>query len=107
MIACVWARAFKETYGKDNLKIVCIAPVSLMKEWKKTAEAATGLEVEPDKGIVDENSMELKVCSWAKVPTDIPASIPNFVVICDEAHSMQSMEAARTKQTLQLVNNER
>jgi superfamily II DNA or RNA helicase len=105
LIGCVWAKAFRETFGKDQLKVFVICPVSLTKEWKRTAEEATGLQVEEDKAA--EDSMDLKICSWAKVPKDVSSTVAKFAVICDEAHSMQSMEAVRTKQVLQLVRSNR
>ena len=83
-------------------------------EWKRTAESATGLRVEDESHskvcaseVDDDSLLDMKICSWAKVPTDVDRSVARFVVICDEAHSMQSMQAARTRDTLQLVQRER
>ena len=50
----------------------------------------------------DDSFME--IVSWAKVPTSVSGESP-YVVICDEAHSMQSMESARTKNVLKLVGD--
>lgn len=105
MIGCVWARAFQKTF--DSLKIIILCPVSLKKEWKRTAEEATGLKVQDDDTRKDsgcDDSTDVYIASWAKVPT--PSS-HKYVVVCDEAHSMQSMQATRTKDTLKLVNSKR
>lgn len=97
LIGCVWAKAFQQTYL--GLKIFVVCPVSLKKEWKRTAEEATGLQVD-DNGCVE-------ICSWAKVPSEVSSDIVNFVVVLDEAHSMQSMQATRTKEALKLVESQR
>lgn len=107
LIGCVWARAFQETYG-ESLKVICVCPVSLTKEWKRTAEEATGIVVEDVvKNKPDPDSVLMHICSWAKIPEKISSSIRNYVVICDEAHSMQSLEAGRTKAVLQLSKSSR
>lgn len=128
LIACVWAKAFIDTF--DGIKVYIIAPVSIKDSWKKTALDATGLkckEVVKQKkvskqktktkkkmdetgtttGKSDDNDYDIEIFSWAKVPPAIPKSVKHFVVICDEAHNMQSMESARTKDTLGLVLEER
>ena len=134
LIGCVWARAFQKTFG--NCKIIVICPVSLKKEWTRTATDATDLRVEADekakpkkkkttktkkgtkakKAEEDDESIEtdenngvpkVEIYSWAKVPTSIDNSVDNYVVVCDEAHSLQSMQAARTKDLLTLVKPKR
>ncbi len=108
LIGCIWAKAFKNTF--PNLKVYVIAPVSLKKEWRRTATDVVGLECEEDKGAkaqLDEKSLDLRVTSWAKVPTEVPRHIDHYVVICDEAHNLQSMNSGRTKDTLKLVSHPR
>ena len=106
LIGCVWARAFQATYGGETLKVICICPVSLMRQWKRTAEEATGIVVEDiGKNKPDPESSWMQICSWAKIPERI--SSRKYVVICDEAHSMQSLEAGRTKAVLQLCKSSR
>jgi SNF2 family DNA or RNA helicase len=108
LIGCVWARAFQATY-ESTLKVICICPVSLMKEWKRTAEEATGLAVEQvgEKNIRDSDTASMmQVCSWAKIPERVQTPF-KYVLICDEAHSMQSLEAGRTKAVLQLCKSSR
>jgi hypothetical protein len=109
LIGCVYAKAFKETF--PNLKVYVIAPVTLKKEWERTATEIVGLECEVEKkgsnGMLDQESLALRITSWSKVPLRVPPNIENFVVICDEAHNLQSMESARTKDTLKLVLAER
>ena len=100
LIGCVFAKAFQQTF--ENLKIIIVCPVSLKKEWNRTAEEATGLQVDEDA-----ESTNVTIHSWAKIPSEVPASISNYIVVLDEAHSMQSMTAQRTKTTLQLVQPDR
>jgi hypothetical protein len=105
LIGCVYAKAFKETF--PNLKVHVIAPVSLKKEWARTASDIVGLKCEEEKkgakGKVDQESLDIRISSWAKVPLRVPNHVESFVVICDEAHNLQSMDSARTKDTLKLV----
>ena len=107
LIGCVWGKAFHHTF--EDLKIFVICPVSLKEEWKRTAANATGLKAsnETAKGKSEEESPDMKIFSWSKVPQDVNESVAHFVVICDEAHSMQSMQAARTKDVLKLVSDPR
>lgn len=95
VIGCVWAKAFQQTYQELTILVVC--PVSLKPEWKRTAEEATGLQVDDD--------VSMQICSWSKIPS--APTLGNFVVVFDEAHMMQSLQAARTKESLQLVRSQR
>lgn len=104
LTACVWARAFCKTY--TNLTVIVICPVSLKDEWKRTAEQATKLSVQTGTALEcvgDDNQQNTYIASWGKIPDSVPGDGP-FVVVADEAHSMQSMTAARTKNVLDLVN---
>jgi SNF2 family DNA or RNA helicase len=109
LIACVWAKAFKAVF--QNLKIFVISPVSLKKEWEKTAIEATGLKCEPDLGKKSSpdshDSLDMRISTWAKIPLRVPPSADHFIVICDEAHHLQNMESARTKDALKLMSNDR
>jgi SNF2 family DNA or RNA helicase len=105
LIGCVWAKSFKSTF--DNLKVFVICPVSLKAEWKRTAENTTGLSVEDEKANSNKKSLDLRICSWAKVPTKVESNVDQFVAVFDEAHSMQSMNSARTKDSIKLVLDER
>ena len=127
LIGCVWARAFHKTF--ENCQIIVICPVSLKQEWTRTATEATELQVEADESKpkpkkkkgdkkrkaeeetteTNENSRgpQVQIYSWAKVPTSVDSSVDNYVVVCDEAHSLQSMQAARTKDLLTLVQPKR
>ena len=103
VIGCVWSKAFRETY--DCLKTIVICPASMKEEWKRTATNTTGAEIEgPD---APPESLGMRICSWAKFSTEIPCSIGHFVVVCDEAHSMQSMQSQRTKDVLKLMKDTR
>jgi SNF2 family DNA or RNA helicase len=127
LIGAVWSKAFKETFGLGKLKVYIICPVSLKEEWRRTAEEKVGLMVQEEKSkakskkstknkkivakdkINEDEELDLKVsiCSWAKVPTQVESHIEHFVVCCDEAHAMQSTQAQRTKDVLNLVDDKR
>jgi SNF2 family DNA or RNA helicase len=75
-------------------------------DWKRTAEEATGLTVEDDthsSRTNDSPETDVLIVSWAKIPTKISSS--HYVVIADEAHSMQNMNSARTRDALALMKN--
>ncbi|OEU17198.1 P-loop containing nucleoside triphosphate hydrolase protein, partial [Fragilariopsis cylindrus CCMP1102] len=93
LIGAVWSKAFTETFGRGKLKVYIICPVSLKEEWRRTA--------------VDKVDLKVSICSWAKVPTQVESHIEHFVVCCDEAHAMQSTQAQRTKDVLNLVDDKR
>jgi SNF2 family DNA or RNA helicase len=111
LIGCVWAKAFIKTM---QLHVVVICPVSLQEEWKRSMEQATGLTVQDLAGTSKKNraksssesanAASVSVHSWSKIPSDIEENYGDYVVIADEAHSMQSMQAARTKETLKLMS---
>ena len=86
--------------------MIVLCPVSLKKEWKRTFEEAVGLSVHDDdtkkKSDATQNA-DVFLASWAKVPAVPEPSDQQFVVIADEAHSMQSMAAARTRDALKLA----
>jgi SNF2 family DNA or RNA helicase len=92
------------------IKVLIICPVSLQQEWKRTAEAATGLTVsskpaswlESNDDSEEEDDSHVFIASWGKVPARINAA-EQYVIVADEAHAMQSLEAARTKLTLSLT----
>ena len=128
LIGCVWARAFQNSF--EDLQVICICPVSLTQEWIRTAKEATSLSVEEKetksrggknkrKGKTETKAMAydaersprehlpMKIRSWGKVPEAIDQEAARYVVICDEAHSMQSMTTARTKAILKLVQPKR
>lgn len=94
IIGCVWAKAFQRTF---DCRIVILCPVSLKENWERTAVDATGLTVESAKV-----SGHVSIASWASVPSPMPGK---YVVVADEAHSMQSMAAKRTQQTLLLMDH--
>jgi superfamily II DNA or RNA helicase len=94
IIGCVWAKAFHRTF---DCRIVILCPVSLKENWERTAVDATSLTVESPKA-----SGHVSIASWASVP---PPMNCTYVVVADEAHSMQSMAAKRTQQALQLMDH--
>lgn len=137
LIGTVWSKAFKETFGQEKLKIFVVCPVSLKEEWKRTAEESVGLDVDDqgrdkskgkrkkatekkrtqkgrtvselsrERSNCAETKMKMTICSWAKVPKVVESGVEHFVVCCDEAHAMQSTQAQRTKDVLNLVNDKR
>lgn len=108
LIGCVWAKAFKKTF--PDLKVHIISPVSLKKEWHRTATDIVGLKCENEKeqkSAIQQGNLDIRISSWAKVPLRVPPDVQKYIVICDEAHNLQSMESARTQDTLKLVQNKR
>lgn len=113
LTGCVWAKAFVETM---ETHVVVICPVSLQEEWKRTMENAVGLVVQDLAGMTktktkanksngDSENASVSIHSWGKIPNSIAETYGDFVVIADEAHSMQSMTSGRTKDTLKLVSH--
>jgi len=102
LIGCCWARAFCKTF--TGVKVMVLCPVSLKKEWQRTFEEVVGLSVHDDdtkkKSAATIDTADVFLASWAKVP-----AVPDqkFIVVADEAHSMQSMTAARTRDALKLM----
>ena len=113
LIGCVWSRAFQQTF--PNLQIFVVCPTTLRADWKRTAEEATGIHVlggkKKKEAVDDPPTYGMTISSWAKVPTPNTLSettpMDHFVAVFDEAHSMQSMDADRTKKALQLVKDKR
>ena len=113
--------------------VYIVAPVSLKESWKQTVidtvdlkckdeltrekkkndNAATKRRKTKDESKEAKSSSsskipyDVEIFSWAKVPPIAIRSVERYVVICDEAHNLQSMESARTKDTLSLVSDER
>lgn len=105
VIGCVWAKSMQKTF--KDLKVFVICPVSMTQEWQRTAQEATGFVVSDAKQGLDSSDANIQVCSWSKIPIEVPRSVPKYVVICDEAHSMQSMAAQRTRSILKLIGYSR
>ena len=76
-------------------------------------EQAVGLTVKDLNGASKKNTASssasetpsVSIHSWSKIPSEIEETYGKFVVVADEAHSIQSMQAARTKDTLKLVSS--
>jgi SNF2-related domain len=117
LIGCCWARAFYRTI--PNIHVVVLCPVSLKDEWLRTAKDVTGLPVRSEelsktsksKASSQEsndgnNAGAVTIVSWAKIPCPRDVlSHPDqpYVVVADEAHSMQNMASARTRDALRLM----
>ena len=108
LVGCVWGKAFKSTY--PNLKIYCICPVSLKQEWVRTASKIVGLDCDDDgKEESPSPELDMHVCSWQKIPSPrkVPEEAKHYVVVADEAHQMQNITSARTKDALDLMQDKR
>jgi len=108
LVGCIWGKAFKNTY--PDLKIYCICPVSLSKEWIRTASSIVGLDCDDDgKEESPSPELDMHVCSWQKIPSPrkVPEDARHFVVIADEAHQMQNITSGRTKDALALMQDKR
>jgi len=107
LIGCVWAKAFCESMP---VVVVVICPASLQQDWKRAMTEAVGLKVSASSAseLEDEGCQAVEqggrvfIASWGKIPSKVSNS-EQYIVIADEAHSMQSMDAARTKRVLSLT----
>lgn len=98
MISLLWAKAFCRSY--PSCSVLVVAPCTLLENWKREADVAFhGFEAE----------CNIQYCSWAKITA--PAAIlsqagcSSFVLICDEAHAMQTLASARTRAALALCKS--
>jgi SNF2 family DNA or RNA helicase len=73
-----------------DCRLVVVAPAGLHHHWRQEA-AALGLRLE--------------LHSWARLPAELPAA--GTVLIADEAHFAQSLQAARTQAFLRLARHPR
>lgn len=71
------------------------------KRAKKKSDSDSGEECEPS------DKIDMYVFSWDCIAAskDFILDTPNYAVIADEAHYMQSMESMRTKEALTLVSH--
>lgn len=103
LIGCVWSKAFCRTF--KGIKVLIICPVSLHQEWRRTARDAVGLDVSTKSGHEWTDTKDVStvfVSSWAKVPrADVTPE--KFVIVADEAHSLQNAGSARTVATMKLA----
>ena len=62
-------------------------------------------EDESDDESIDNNSVDLHIMSWNKVDDykNVINDIDDYVVIADEAHSMQNVSSKRTEEALKLM----
>ncbi|CAM9198997.1 unnamed protein product, partial [Ectocarpus fasciculatus] len=93
LIGLIWAKSFCNTI--PNCMAIVIAPCTLLENWKKEA-SLVGL------------SSNVRFASWAKIPSVselLRSGYKSFVLICDEAHAMQTLNSARTQATLALCQS--
>ena len=89
LIGCVWAEIMATVIS--NLQVIVICPKTLQNTWQSTiCNSTTILE------------HSTSIFSWASVPPPTDDNTP-YLVICDEAHYMQTMTAQRTKAALKLL----
>lgn len=100
LIGCVWSKAFVKVF--EGVKVIVICPVSLKETWQRTAVESTGLKVQFDGSEPDAES-SVTIATWSKIPRVDQIKSENYVVIADEAHSMQNVKAARTQESLKLM----
>lgn len=102
LIGCVWSRAFVNSF--ESLSVVVICPVTLKETWQRSLLECTGLSV----GDIDDpdSTSNVFLASWSKIPSPSQVTgtvFKNYVVVADEAHYMQSMQASRTQDALKLM----
>lgn len=84
--ALLAARVFQLTYPRTYVFVV--APVSLRDNWREAARVC---------------DVRIEIFSWAKIPEYIEDS--NYVLICDEAHYAQNIDAKRTQKMLAIAEH--
>jgi hypothetical protein len=107
IITLLWAKAFCLCY--PNCSVIIVAPCTLLENWKREASVAFH-------GIESEHCIQY--ASWAKIPSaaavlagarrsssSSSSSAGSFVLICDEAHAMQSASSARTRAAVALCES--
>ena len=99
MIALFWAKAFNRCY--QSCLICIISPCTLIENWRREAETVFG-----ERKTVESSC---RFFSWAKIPEPskmlAESGFASFVLICDEAHAMQSMKSKRTIAALELCKS--
>ena len=72
------------------LRLMVVAPVGLHPHWRREADAV---------------GLSLELVSWARLPADLPPA--GTLLVVDEAHFAQSLQAARTAGLLRLARHPR
>jgi hypothetical protein len=111
LIGLVWAKAF---CSRDtSCMLVVVAPCTLMENWRREA-ALVGFEAsdsKPSRSDVGDSKLRMIICSWAKIGTAEELlrryKRDRFVLVCDEAHAMQSPRSIRTQAALALCKHTR
>ena len=133
VIGCCWARAFVRTIPNLRVIILCPVSLKEEWQRSAQDIAGLSIHCDSDtnpkprkkakvRDVTDENSSTnsssnhnnallgdgvVTISSWAKVPHPDDVLFQNrnhpYVVVADEAHSMQSMNSARTRDALHLM----
>ena len=119
LIGLIWAKILCE-YLNGSCVTVVVCPCTLQETWTREADMV-GFRTITLENIMSLGSLStsiapvLIICSWSKLITvdhlnrlkvgNKCSSAPKFVLICDEAHSMQSMSSQRTQAALTLCLN--
>jgi hypothetical protein len=126
IISLVWAKEMCRLLGPDTPLAVVVAPCTLLETWKREAtmmgfrcidrlkdiDSLKYANVGGIDGICD--GPLLLLISWAKIPTVadvmkcgrlVGRSACNYVLMCDEAHAMQSLKSQRTRDALALCSH--
>jgi hypothetical protein len=111
LIGLVWAKAFCRTDA--SCMLIVVAPCTLMENWRREA-ALVGFEMpdrEPLRRDAGDYRLSMIICSWAKIGSADELlhryQKDRYVLICDEAHAMQSLRSIRTQAALALCKHAR
>lgn len=126
IISLVWAREMCRHLGSGTPLAVVVAPCTLLETWKREATMLGFRCIDKLKDIEYSRSTTIRnitgsedgplllLISWAKIPTAtevmkcgrlVGQSSCNYVLMCDEAHAMQSLKSQRTRDALALCSN--
>ena len=124
IISVMWAKVMCERYPPGTCVALVVSPCTLLENWKRESEMmgftcvsnadTCGTDFEVDGRVINTTNPQklLLQTSWAKIPSpqdisdavvrynkmmNIRTGATKFVIMCDEAHAMQSLTSQRTQ----------
>jgi hypothetical protein len=85
--------------------IIVIAPCTLLENWRREAEMLGFTCFDRISNCPKNAKLCIYLTSWARIPSPRDVAFDNFLVICDEAHAMQSLQSQRTRLAIELCTH--